>query len=532
MPPQLPASSADLDFRKAASLQQSGRLAEAAALYGRLLAAFPDNPKVLNNLGAVQLQLGNVAESIALLERTLKVSPDQPLALLNLGIGLHRLKRPDDALASLDRALALQPDLAAAHYRRACVLQELGLHALALAAADAALALKPGHVDALLTRGGTLMSLNRFDEALASFERAIALRPGCVNAHIFRGEMLKDLKRFDEALASYDRAIALQPDNADAHWSKSNLLLLMGDYAQGWLLHEWRWKSPYFSKHRREFKQPPWLGESSPAGKTLLIHAEGGFGDVIQKCRYIPAALALGADVILEMPPTLVRLMSSLKGNFRVVAKGDPLPAFDLHCPTMSLPLAFRTTPDSIPADLPYLHADADRVDSWRRRLGEKTRPRVGLAWSGTVRKEIDSSPARKRGIPLQVLAPLLALPVEFHSLQKQLQPDELAALAGFPQIHLHHEALEDFSDTAALVAAMDLVISIDTSVAHLAGALGKATWILLPFAPDYRWTVEGAGTPWYPGARLFRQTVSGDWSCVIREVAAGLQSAPLPDDR
>jgi hypothetical protein len=524
----MPAYNADLDFQKAVSLQQSGRLADAAVAYRKLLAAFPDNPKLLNNLGTVLLQLGNIPESIALLERALKVFPDQPLALLNLGIGLLQLNRLDDALASLDRALALKPDLAAAHYRRGSVLQELGLHAEALASADAALALKPGHLDAQLSRGGMLMSLNRFDEALASFERAIALRPDCVNAHIFRGEILKDLKRFDEALESYDRAIALQPDSADAHWSKSNLLLLMGDYAQGWLLHEWRWKSPYFSKHRRDFEQPPWLGESSPAGKTLLIHAEGGFGDVIQKCRYIPAAQALGADVILEMPATLVRLMSSLKGNFRVVTKGDSLPAFDLHCPTMSLPLAFKTTSESIPADLPYLQADADKVDFWRRRLGDRTSPRIGLAWSGTVRREIDTSPARKRSIPLHVLAPLLALPIEFHSLQKQFQPDELAALTGVPQIHLHHDELKDFSDTAALVMAMDLVISIDTSIAHLGAALGQAIWILLPFAPDYRWTVEGSSTPWYPGARLFRQTAMGDWSGVISQVIARLHSTRL----
>lgn len=524
----MPTHNADLDFQRAVSLQQSGRLAEAAVAYRKLLAAFPDSPRLLNNLGSVLLQLGNIPESIALLERTLKVSPDQPLALLNLGIGLLKLNRLDDALASLDRALALKPDLAAAHYRRGCVLQELGMHARALASADAALALVPGHLDALLSRGGILMSLNRFDAALASLERAIALRPDCIDAHIFRGEILKDLKRFDEALASYDRAIALQPDSADAHWSKSNLLLLMGDYAQGWLLHEWRWKSPYFSKQRRDFKQPPWLGESSPAGKTLLIHAEGGFGDVIQKCRYVPAAQALGADVILEMPATLAKLMSSLNGNFRVVAKGGPLPAFDLHCPTMSLPLAFKTTSESIPADLPYLHADTDKVHFWHRRLGDKTRPRVGLAWSGTVRREIDTSPARKRSIPLHLLAPLLALPIEFHSLLKQLQPDELAALAKVPQIHLHHDELKDFSDTAALVAAMDLVISIDTSIAHLGAALGQTTWILLPFAPDYRWTAEGTGTPWYPGARLFRQTAMGDWSGVISEVTARLQSTRL----
>lgn len=528
MPPQMPARNADDDFRRAVALQQSGRLAEAAVVYRTLLVAFPDNPKVLNNLGAVVLQLGNIPESMALLGRTLAISPDQPLALLNLGIGLHKLNRLNEALGNLDRALALKPDLAAAHFRRGSVLQELGIHAEALKSTDAALAAMPRHLDAHLSRGGILMSLNRFEEALASFEHAIALHPDCVNAHIFRGEVQKDLKRFDEALASYDRAISLEPDNADAHWSKSNLLLLMGDYAQGWQLHEWRWKSPYFSQNQRDFKQPPWLGESSPAGKTLLIHAEGGLGDIIQKCRYLPAAQALGAEVILEVPATLARLMAGLKGDFRCVSRGEPLPAFDLHTPTISLPLVFGTTLATIPADVPYLHADADKVSAWRRHLGEKTRPRVGLVWSGMVRRELDPNPARKRGVSLQTLAPLLALPIEFHSLQKHLLPEELATLADWPQIHSHHEALQDFSDTAALIEAMDLVITIDTSVAHVAGAMGHAVWVMLPFAPDYRWGVAGAATPWYPGARLFRQSARGDWSTVISEIVAGLKTTLL----
>lgn len=525
---QMPTQNADNDFQRAVALQQSGRLIEAAVVYRKLLAAFPDNPKVLNNLGAVVLQLGNIPESMALLGRTLAVSPDQPLALLNLGIGLHKLNRLTEALANFDRALALKPDLAAAHFRRGSVLQELGIHVEALKSTDAALAAMPRHLDAHLSRGGILMSLNRFDEALASFEHAIALHPDCVNAHIFRGEVLKDLKRYDAALASYDRAIAVQPDNADAHWSKSNLLLLMGDYAQGWQLHEWRWKSPYFSQNQRDFQQPPWLGESSPAGKTLLIHAEGGLGDVIQKCRYLPAVHALGANVILEAPATLVPLMSSLGGDFKVVTRGDPLPAFDLHSPTMSLPLALNTNLASIPADIPYLRADAEKMKDWQRRLGNKTRPRVGLAWTGMVRRDIDPNPARKRSIPLPLLAPLLALPIEFHSLQKHLRPDELSALAGTPEIRSHSEALGDFSDTAALIEALDLVITIDTSVAHVAGAMGHAVWIMLPYAPDYRWGTTGTATPWYPGARLFRQSARGDWSTVIAEIIAGLQTTLL----
>ena len=525
MPPDMPARDHDLDFQHAVALQQAGKLAEAAALYRMLLARFPDNPRLLNNLGAVVLRLGDVASSIGLLERTLKIQPEQPLALLNLGIGFQNLNRADQALASFERAIALNPAMPALHLRRAEALQNLERHAEALESADAALALKPGYLEAHLCRGGVLLSLNRFDEALASFERAIVLRPDCVNAHIYRGETLKDLKRFDEALASHERAIALDPESADAHWSKSTLKLLMGDYAQGWQLQEWRWRSRYLEKFRRDFKQPLWLGEAPLAGKTLLIHAEGGLGDVIQKVRYVPMAQELGAKVVLEVPAMLLRLMSSLAGEASVVARGDPLPAFDVHCPTMSLPLAFQTAVTTIPSRIPYLYADGDKARAWRRRLGVKARPRVGLAWSGIARRDIDLNSARKRSIPLRLLVPLLDLPLEFHSLQKHLRADNIAALAGLPQIHQHQDELDDFSDTAALVSEMDLVISIDTSVAHLAGAMGQAAWILLPFASDYRWSIQGPRTAWYPTAILFRQAVRGDWTGVISQITDRLRS-------
>lgn len=552
-------SNPDADLQAAIALHQSGQLRKAAIRYRKLLDQFPDNPVVLNNLGAVALQLGDHAQSIGLLRRTLEISPAQPLALFNLGIGLQALGQLPQALENYERAIALQSDHAGARFRRGLVLQELrrfdkalenydhllvmrpkhaGAHyqrglvleALnrfdeGLTALQRAVALRPDHVGALLALGVALSRRGRLDEAVAAYERVIALQPDHTAAYLYRGVMLQDLKRFDEALASFDHAITLDPICAEAYWSKSSLKLLMGDYEQGWQLHEWRLKTKSLEGFRREFSQPLWLGEQTVADKTLLIHAEGGLGDVIQKCRYVSMAETLGAKVVLEMPPALVPVIASMAGNFTLIARGSPLPDFDLHCPTISLPLAFRTTVSGIPASVPYLHADAEKIALWQQRLGNKTRPRIGLVWSGMIRRDIDSNPARKRDLPLQLVAPWLQLPLEFHSLQKTLRPGDEDILAGLGRIQTHHQELHDFSDTAALVEAMDLVISIDTSVPHLAGAMGKAVWVMLPFSTDYRWTADGAATPWYPTATLFRQAAIGDWSGVLVAIADRLRS-------
>lgn len=549
----------DADLQAAIALHQSGQLREAAIRYRKLLDRFPGNPVVLNNLGAVALQLGDHAQSISLLKRTLEISPAQPLAFFNLGIGLQALGQLPEALKNYERAIALQDDHAGARFRRGLVLQELRRFDQALENYDHLLVMRPNHAGAHYQRGRVLETLNRFDEGLAAFQRAVALRPDHVGAllalgvafsrygrlgdavaayqrvialqpdhtaaYIYRGVVLQDLKRFDEALASFDRAIALDPACAEAYWSKSCLKLLTDDYEQGWQLHEWRLKTRSLERFRREFSQPLWLGEQAVEDKTLLIHAEGGLGDVIQKCRYASMAEAMGATVVLEVPPPLMTVIASMAGNFTLLARGSPLPDFDLHCPTISLPLAFRTTVSSIPASVPYLHADAEKIALWRQRLGNKTRPRIGLVWSGMIRRDIDSNPARKRDLPLELLAPWLQLPLEFHSLQKMLRPGDEDILAGLGRIRTHHQELNDFSDTAALVEAMDLVISIDTSVPHLAGAMGKPVWVMLPFSTDYRWTADGATTPWYPTATLFRQAAIGDWSGVVVAITDQLSS-------
>lgn len=540
--------------QRAALLSQSGQLDKAADLYRKLLLRFPKNPGVLTDLGTLNLQLGDPAAGIPLLDRSLEIKPDQPAALCNRGIGLRRLGRFEEALASFDRALALAPDLAAVWRNRGAVLHDLQRFDESLSSCNRSIELDPQDATAHMNRGNALQSLKSFAEALDCYEYALKLNPGLADVHHNRCVVLKEFGRCAEALASCNRAIALNPasaiyyntlgmvfenlgrlkeaiaeyqhatdlapDLAEARMNTGMLLLLSGNFAEGWKLNEWRWHIFMQKKFVWHFPQPLWLGEPSLAGKTLLIHAEQGFGDSIQFCRFLPLLEASGARIVFEVPAPLVSLLATLQSDSTIVKWGDPLPEFDLHCPIMSLPLACKTTLASIPASVPYLYADSSRQSFWRQLLGSKTHLRVGLVWSGSTEHPND----RIRSIPFALLAPLWQLPVEFHVLQKDIREDAVAGLAQVDRAHMHAEELHDFADTAALVAEMDMVISVDTSLAHLAGALGKPVWILLPFVPDYRWLLDRDDSPWYPTATLFRQPAIGDWPSVIAEVRNRLE--------
>ncbi len=502
------------------ALQDLGRLEEALANCDRAIALKPELADAYCNRGNVLRLLNRLDEALAACQKATALNPAHALAQNNRGNVLQDLGRLEEALASYDRAIALDPHYAEAHYNHGAVLQEQRRLQEALASYDRAIALQPDYAEAHNNRGAVLHDLNRLDEALTSHDRAIALKPGHALAHNNRGVDLQSMHRLDEALASYQRAVAFDPEYADAHWNTSLVRLLAGQFEEGWKLYEWRWKREENKNVIRKYSQPLWLGEEPLKGKTLLVYAEQGLGDVIQACRYAPMAAALGAHVVLEVQPALVSLLSTLKGNFTIVETGKPLPPFDLHCPVMSLPLAFKTTLVNVPASVPYLHADADKLKIWQQRLNGGSRPKIGLAWSGSTIHKNDHN----RSIPLRMLGPLLQLPAEFHSLQKEIRAQDMAALADFGQIHAHQEQLHDFSDTAALVQEMDLVISVDTSVAHLSGALGRPTWVLLPFAPDYRWMLERTDTPWYPTMTLFRQDGPGEWQRAIAAAEARLR--------
>jgi tetratricopeptide (TPR) repeat protein len=529
---------ADAHSNRGSILHDLQRYEAALASYDRALALRPDHADALCNRAATLHELRRYQEALESCDRTIALQPDYAEAYSNRGNTLQALKRFDEALACFARALALRPDYAEAYSNQGNTLHEINRFADALASYDRALALRPQFAAAHSNRGNALQELRRFDEALASYDRALALRPDYAEAHSNRGNALKELCRFDEALASYDRAVALRPDLADGHFSAALCRLMIGDFARGWQQNEWRWETVQLKGTKRHFPQPQWGGGNSLTDKTILLHAEQGFGDTLQFCRYVPRVAASAGHVILEVPKPLGRLMATLSGGATIIARGDPLPDFDVHCPLLSLPLAFATDLETIPSQVPYLSAPADETRAWRDRLdanrldanrfGEKTRLRVGLVWAGDPRKKLPGANRidRQRSLVFDQLAPILQVRhCEFHSLQKG--DDAVAQLRDSTLDHgvIDYAAdLHDFADTAALIENLDLVIAVDTAVAHLAGALGKPLWLINRYNTCWRWLLDRTDSPWYPTARLFRQDATRQWDPVMARIQAALQ--------
>lgn len=496
---------------------QTGQPGAAVELIGRALRAAPDNAVFHGNLGNALRDAGRALEALTSYETALRLAPGDAQTHSNRAVALNDLRRFDEALAACDQALAIAPGQVEALHHRGNALAGLGRHGQALADQDSVLALRPDHAQAHYARGNALTTLGRPEEALAAYDRAIALRPAHAGTFANRGAALARLNRIPEALADYQRAIAIEPGHAEAHWNQSLALLLSGDFARGWPLYEWRWKTEAHRARARSFDQPPWLGAEPLEGRTILLHAEQGLGDTIQFCRYAAQVAALGARVILEVQKPLTGLLRGLEGVSAVIARGDPLPDFDLHCPLLSLPLACGTKAP-VPLARPYLRADEAKLRDWARRLGEKFRPRIGLAWSGSATHVNDAN----RSLAFASIKSLLSPDFEWISLHRELRPAEEQTVSRSGIAHFG-DALQDFSDTAALCSLMDRVISVDTSVAHLAGALGRPVRLLLPFAPDWRWMRDRDDSPWYPTARLYRQERAGDWSAPLHRMAEDL---------
>ena len=509
------------------ALKAVRRFADALASYDRALALRPDYAEAHSNRGGALHDLKRFTEALAACDRAIALRPDYPEALSNRGNTLKELKRFDEALATYDRAIALRPDYAEAHSNRGNVMYELNRFEEALTDYDRALALRPGFAEAHTNRGNAFHELARLDEALAGHDRALTLRPDFAEAYSNRGNTLKELGRFDEALESFARAIAVRPAFADAHFHDALCRLLTGDFLRGWEKYEWRWETDQLRDEKRNFMQPRWTGSDDIAGKTILLHAEQGFGDTIQFCRYVPLVAQRGARVVLEVEKPLRELMSMLPGVAQIISRGDPLPDFDVHCPLLSLPLAFATRVETIPARTPYLSVPAGKTSAGRDGLGNHDGPRVGLVWAGNPRKEVPNANRvdRQRSIGFDRFAPLFETAgCEFYSLQKGDQA--VAQLRDSPlrrRVIDWTEDLHDFADTAALIENLDLVIAVDTSVAHLAGALGKPLWLINRHNTCWRWLLDREDSPWYPTARLFQQDDTRDWDRVIARVQAAL---------
>ncbi len=502
----------------------------AIKLFDKAIGIKPDYAEVHKNRGLVLKELKQLKDALASYDKAIALKPDYVEAHINRGEVLHELKQLDAALASCDKAIALKPDYAEAHNNRGAVLHELGQLDAALASCDKAIALKPGYAKAYYNRSVVLYELEQLDAALASCDKAIALIPNYADACFNRGNVLQKLNRLDAAIESYGEAIALKPGFVNAYWNMSVALLSSGNFDRGWELYEWRWMNESLASQKRNHSQPLWLGRESISGKAILLHCEQGLGDTIQFCRYARLVANLGARVILQVQKPLMSLMAGLEGVAQFIEEGSALPEFDYHCPLASLPLAFKTNLSTIPANIPYLNSNAEKILSWKEKLGGNNKLRVGLVWSGGFRPNKPELLAvnRRRNIPLAKLAALKLPDIEFYSLQKGQQAEsELAQLIlqnwDGPPINDLTSLLNDFSDTAALIENLDLVISVDTSTAHLAGALGKPVWILNRFDTCWRWLLDREDSPWYPTARIYRQSVYGDWDDVVQRVKADL---------
>lgn len=545
---------AEAHFNRALTLGALERRDEALASYDRAIALRPDYAKAHVNRGLMLCELKRPEEALTSLKTAIALNPYLAEAHYNMGQALRDLKRPSDALASFDRAIALMPDHAEAHQERGLVLGELKRPEEALSSFDKAIALKPDFADAHNDRSGVLNDLKRYDEALASADRALAIAPDYAEAHHNRGCALFPLNRLDEALASFDRAVAASPDSAQPHngrgWALHALgrvdealacaekaialdpdftaarlnrcftLLLMGQLEDGFRDHELR-PSDWGKTALAPSSARPWLGERDVGDKILLAYYEQGLGDIIQFSRYISRASELFGQVIFSVPADLGQLLEGIAPNVQTMVGNSRPEKFDYYCSILSFPFIFRTNLESIPSWPRYLSANEERRARFSARLGPKTKARIGLVWSGNPDHHNDHN----RSIPFAQVEPLISDEVHWITPQKIIRPSDEGRFRACGRVEFYGDELRDFSDTAALVDLLDLVITVDTSVAHLAGAMGKPVWLLLPYVPDWRWLLGRRDSPWYPTAVLYRQPKIGDWASVIDEVKADLRT-------
>jgi tetratricopeptide (TPR) repeat protein len=508
-------------LQQADAAYAGGDLERARGLCEAALRRTPDNFRAQCLMAAIAADAGRTEEGLRWARSAVRVDSAAPAPHYLAGRLWQEAGRLAEAEESYRRALALQPGHARAHNNLGCVLHMQGKLDAALVEYRRALDLDPGLPQANQNYASIVRDAGALARAADDYRRYTQANPHDAMAFNDLGNTLRELGRYEEALAAYGRALELNPGLAEAHFSRAFVLLLLGDYAAGWKDYEWRWRIPAFNAPARRFEQPIWDGSALP-GSTILLHAEQGLGDTLQFVRYAPLVAQRCARVVLECQAELKGLMQRVAGVQRVVAQGEPLPGFAAHAPLMSLPGIFGSTLDNLTWSGPYVHADAARVVVWRDAVApEEARLKVGLVWAGRPQQWDD----RKRSMSLSMLAPLAAVGgVAFYSLQKGAAATEAAAPpAGMRLVDLSAR-IGDFSDTAALASLLDLVITIDTSVAHLAGAMGLPVWVLTAHAPDWRYHVGREDNPWYPSMRLFRQERDGDWRGAIARVAAALE--------
>jgi len=520
--PTPPSSLAAQIFVEAVRRHQAGQTTEAEALYRVIPILNPLHAEASYNLGVLLQTRGDLNEAAEAYRHTIALRPDFVGAYSNLGTVLQDVGRGDAAIEVYRQAIALKPDFAMAHMNLGVALKEQGRLEEAVCCFRRSLTIQPNYDQAQANLGAALLEMNEAEQAVEACRQAVAVNPRSTIGYCNLGAAFKALNRLDEAESAYHNAVAASPDFPEAHFSLAQILLLQGKFESGWVEYEWRWKLREYGWLKNihgEFAQPVWSGEPL-GGKTILVYAEQGLGDTLQFSRYLPLLRCEGATVILAVQPPLMKLLQTLDGITVIALDQTPLPAFDVHCPLLTLPARFGTTIDTVPAEVPYLAADPIETQRWRERIGGSGL-RVGLVWAGNPSQRGD----RLRSPRLAAMASLFEVPgVDFVGLQLGPGRQDLAIYpppANF--LDLGGE-IANFADTAAIIAGLDLVITSCTAPLHLAGALGAPVWAVIPFAPHFVWQLGRKDCPWYPTLRLYRQERAGhDWTNPIGRVAADL---------
>jgi tetratricopeptide (TPR) repeat protein len=521
------------------ALMAEGKLDEAIASFREALQFKPDSAEAYSNLGVVFAKKRKLDEAVANYQQALRIKPDYPEAQNNLGVALADLGRTDEAIARYRQAVRIRPTFVEGHYNLGNALAQQEKLDEAVASQREALRLKPDYAEAHNNLGAALIKQGKASEAEACYREALRIRPDYVEARKNLGSTLLEMGKPQEAVACFEQALELKPDYADAHFHRSIVWLLMGNFEAGWPEYEWRWRGTYLTP--RQFSQPLWDG-SALEGRTILLHAEQGLGDALQFIRYAPLVKERGGRVIVECPQAMAALLSACPGIDRIIPGGSALPAFDVHTPLLSVPRILGTTLATVPANVPYVFPSEELVEKWRRELailpsplrGEASRGasapgggrasfKIGIAWKGSSKYQRD----RFRSIPLARFEPLAGVEgVQLFSLQKGEGAEQLQTISNrfsVTDLGSRLDLAGAFVDTAAVMKNLDLVITSDTAIPHLAGALGVPVWVALPFVPDWRWLMHREDSPWYPTMRLFRQTEQGNWSEVFERIAAAV---------
>lgn len=507
---------------KATLLYQSKKYEEALNFFNAAININADFAPLHKNHGNTLKKLNRLDEALFSYKRAIQLQPDSAELYNNIGKIYKELKHFDDALLNYNKAIELKSGYAEAFFNRATVLKKLENFNEALKNYDKAIELKSDYFTAYSNRGIVLHDLERFDEAINSFNKAIQLKDDYAEAYNFRGVALLYLARFNEACKSYDKAIQLKQNYIEAILHKSFLKLLLGNYSEGWDLYESRKYKQDLKKNYFPESKEGWLDKDYIKGKKILVYSEQGLGDTFQFCRYLPLLKKLKPkSIFFYLDSPLVSVFSNFDKDITIIEKGKKInEEIDLLYPLLSLPLLFKTRLNNIPNNFPYIIPNSGKNSYWFHKLKKNKNRKIGLVWAGSQNKNINN-----RSLSLKQFSSILKLPFEFHSIQKEIRASDQEELDKYKNLQQHQNDLKEFSDTAAILNQMDLIISVDTSVAHLAGALAKRVWILLNYIPDFRWMLDREDSPWYPNARLFRQPKIDDWNSVIKKIEKELKN-------